>query len=103
MITFLQRLSTTLCRFMLFESPCACDEGLWPSRAVSSSRILRMAGWRWRDTVEHVLLRLVLTTNLVETMVCDRGIALFTTKDERVKRIRRVLCKPDQEKGMRAC
>jgi hypothetical protein len=47
------------------------------------------------DPVEYDHLRLVLTDDVVEIEVFNRGITLFTTDDEKVKRIHRVLCKLD--------
>lgn len=44
------------------------------------------------DPVEYDHLRLVLTDDTVEITVFNRGIMLFTTDDERVRRIHRVLC-----------
>lgn len=50
------------------------------------------------DPVEYDHLRLVLADNVVEIEVFNRGITLFTTDDEKVKRIHRVLCKLDDGK-----
>jgi len=47
------------------------------------------------DPVEYDHLRLVLTDDVVEIEVFNRGITLFTTDNEKVKRIHRVLCKLD--------
>jgi len=44
------------------------------------------------DPVEYDHLRLVLTDGVVEIEVFNRGITLFTTDDEKVKRIHRILC-----------
>ena len=41
-------------------------------------------------------MKLVLTDDTVEIMVFNRGITLFTSDDEQVRRIHRVLCKPDE-------
>jgi hypothetical protein len=49
------------------------------------------------DPVEYDHLNLVLTDNTVEITIFNRGITLFTTDDERVRRIHRVLCKLDKE------
>lgn len=46
--------------------------------------------------VEYDHLKLVLANNTVEITVFNRGITLFTTDDERVRRIHRVLCKLDK-------
>ena len=47
------------------------------------------------DPVEYDHLKLVLTDDTVEITVFTRGIALFMSDDERVRRIHRVLCKLD--------
>ena len=46
--------------------------------------------------VEYDYLKLVLADDTVEIMVFNRGITLFTTDDEQVRRIHRVLCKLDK-------
>ena len=48
------------------------------------------------DPVEYDHLRLVLTDDTVEIAVFNRGITLFMSDDERVRRIHRVLCKLDE-------
>ena len=48
------------------------------------------------DPVEYDHLKLVLTDNTVEITVFNRGITLFTSNDERVLRIHRVLCQLDK-------
>lgn len=48
------------------------------------------------DPVEYDHLRLVLTDYVVDIEVFNRGITLFMTDDEKVKRIHRVLCKIDE-------
>lgn len=48
------------------------------------------------DPIEYDHLRLVLTNDVVEIEVFNRGITLFTTNDEKVNRIHRVLCKLDR-------
>ena len=45
------------------------------------------------DPVEYDHLRLILTDDVVEIEVFNRGITPFMIDDEKVKRIRRVLCK----------
>ena len=50
------------------------------------------------DPVEYDYLRLILTDDVVEIEVFNRGITLFMTDDEKVKRIHRVLCKLDDGK-----
>jgi hypothetical protein len=47
------------------------------------------------DPVEYDQLKLVLTDDTVEITVFNRGITLFTSDDEKVRRIHRVLCKLD--------
>jgi hypothetical protein len=47
------------------------------------------------DPMEYDNLKLVLTDDTVEIMVFNRGIALFMSDDELVRRIHRVLCKLD--------
>lgn len=47
------------------------------------------------DPVEYDHLRLILTEDTVEITVFNRGITLFTSDDEKVRRIHRVLCKLD--------
>ena len=49
------------------------------------------------DPVEYDQLKLVLTKDTVDITVFNRGITLFITDDERVRRIHRVLCKLDKE------
>jgi hypothetical protein len=48
------------------------------------------------DPVEYDHLKLVLTDDTVEITFFNRGITLFTSDDERVRRIHRVLCKLDE-------
>ncbi len=50
------------------------------------------------DPVEYDHLRLILTDDVVEIEFFNRGITLFMTDDEKVKRIHRVLCKLDERK-----
>lgn len=47
------------------------------------------------DPMEYDNLNLVLTDDTVEITVFNRGMALFMSDDERVRRIHRVLCKLD--------
>lgn len=47
------------------------------------------------DPVEYDNLKLVLTDDTVEITVFNRGIALFMSDDERIRRIHRVLCNLD--------
>lgn len=53
------------------------------------------------DPVEYDHLRLILTDDTVEITVFNRGITLFLSDDEKVRRIHRVLCKLDQPKNSR--
>jgi len=48
------------------------------------------------DPVEYDHLKLILAEDTVEITVFNRGITLFTSDDEKVRRIHRVLCKLDQ-------
>lgn len=48
------------------------------------------------DPVEYDHLRLVLTEETVKITVFNRGITLFRSGDEKMRRIHRVLCKLDQ-------
>lgn len=48
------------------------------------------------DPVEYDHLKLVLTDDSVEITVFNRGITVFTSDDERLRRIHRVLCKLDR-------
>ncbi len=45
------------------------------------------------DPVEYDHLKLVLEDSTVEITVFNRGITVFTSDDERIQRIHRVLCK----------
>jgi len=47
------------------------------------------------NPIEYDRLRLVLSDDVVEIEVFNRGITLFMTEDEKVKRIHRVLCTLD--------
>lgn len=47
------------------------------------------------DPMEYDNLKLVLTDDAVEITVFNRGITLFVSDDERIRRIHRVLCKLD--------
>lgn len=47
------------------------------------------------DPIEYDNLKLFLTDRTVEITVFNRGIAMFTSNDERVRRIHRVLCEFD--------
>jgi len=45
------------------------------------------------DPIEYDHLRLVLTDEVIQIVVFNRGIALFMTDDKRVRRVHPVLCK----------
>lgn len=66
-------------------------------KAINEEDILNLGGVygdeNAGDPVEYDHLRLVLTDDAVEITVFNRGIMLFTSDDERVRRIHRVLCK----------
>ena len=69
-------------------------------KAVNEEDLLNLGGVygdkRAGDPVEYDHLKLVLTDDNVEIEVFNRGITLFMTDDERVRRIHRVLCKLDK-------
>jgi hypothetical protein len=48
------------------------------------------------DPIEYDYLKLILTSDTVEITVFNRGITLFTSDDENVLRIHRVLCMLDR-------
>lgn len=66
-------------------------------KSINEENILNLAGTygdeHAGDPVEYDHLRLVLTDDVVDIKVFNRGITLFVTDDEKVKRIHRVLCK----------
>ena len=72
-------------------------------KAINEENILNLGGVygdrRLGDPVEYDHLRLVLTDDTVEITVFNRGIMLFMSDDERVRRIHRVLCKLDKAGG----
>jgi hypothetical protein len=65
--------------------------------AINTEDLLNLGGVygdkRAGDPVEYDHLKLVLADDTVEVTVFNRGITLFTSDDERVRRIHRVLCK----------
>jgi len=69
-------------------------------RAINEEDLLNLGGVYGDEyvgsPVEYDHLRLVLANNTVEITVFNRGITLFTTDDERIRRIHRVLCKLDK-------
>jgi hypothetical protein len=68
--------------------------------AVNTENLLNLGGVygdkKSGDPVEYDNLKLVLTDDTVEITVFNRGIALFMSDDERIRRIHRVLCKLDE-------
>jgi len=71
-------------------------------KAINEEDILNLGGTYGDkdagDPVEYDHLRLVLTDDVVEIVVYNRGITLYTTDDEKVQRIHRVLCKLDRKR-----
>ena len=69
-------------------------------KAVNEENVLNLGGVYGNknagDPVEYDNLKLVLTDDTVEITVFNRGIMLFTSDDERIKCIHRVLCKLDR-------
>ena len=67
--------------------------------AVNTENLLNLGGVygdkKAGDPMEYDNLKLVLTDDTVEITVFNRGIALFMSDDERIRRIHRVLCKLD--------
>jgi len=65
-------------------------------KAINEEDLLKLAGVYGNknvgDPVEYDHLKLVLAGDTVEITVFNRGITLFTSDDERVRRIHRVLC-----------
>ena len=68
-------------------------------KAINAENLLNLGGVygdkKAGDPVEYDNLRLVLTDYTVDITIFNRGIALFMSDDERVRRIHRVLCKLD--------
>lgn len=64
---------------------------------INAEDLLSLGGvygdWRVGDPMQYDNLKLVLTDDTVEITVFNRGIALFISDDERIRRIHRVLCK----------
>ncbi len=69
-------------------------------KAINEENLLNLGGVYGDEyvgsPVEYDYLKLVLTNDTVEITVFNRGITLFTTDDEQVRRIHRVLCKLDK-------
>ena len=67
--------------------------------AINAENLLNLGGVygdkKAGDPMEYDNLKLVLTDDTVEITVFNRGITLFVSDDERVRRIHRVLCKLD--------
>ena len=67
--------------------------------AINAENLLNLGGLygdkKAGDPMEYDNLKLVLTDDAVEITVFNRGITLFMSDDERVRRIHRVLCKLD--------
>ena len=70
-------------------------------KAINEENLLNLGGVygdkNAGDPVECDYLKLVLTDDTVEITVFNRGITLFMSDDERVRRIHRVLCKLDKD------
>ena len=70
-------------------------------KAISEENLLNLGGVygdkNAGDPVEYDNLKLVLTDDTVKITVFNRGITLFMSDDERVRRIHRVLCKLDKD------
>jgi len=73
-------------------------------KAINDEDLLKLGGVYGNknagDPVEYDHLKLVLTDDTVEITVFNRGITLFISDDERVRRIHRVLCRLDKEQDM---
>ena len=69
-------------------------------KAINEENLLNLGGVfgdkNAGDPVEYDHLKLVLTDDTVEIAVFNRGITLFMSDDERVRRVHRVLCKLDE-------
>lgn len=67
--------------------------------AINTENLLNLGGVygdkKAGGPMEYDNLKLVLTEDAVEITVFNRGITLFMSDDERVRRIHRVLCKLD--------
>lgn len=79
---------------------CGAKISVEVRKAVNEEDLLNLGGVygdkRAGDPVEYDHLKLLFTDDKVEITVFNRGITLFTTDDERVQRIHRVLCKLDK-------
>ena len=67
--------------------------------AINTENLLNLGGVygdkKAGDPMEYDNLKLVLSDDTVEITVFNRGITLFVSDDDRVRRIHRVLCKLD--------
>ena len=67
--------------------------------AINTENLLNLGGVygdkKAGDPMEYDNLKLVLSDDTVEITILNRGITLFMSDDERVRRIHRVLCKLD--------
>lgn len=72
-------------------------------KAVNEEDLLNLGGTcgdeNAGDPLEYDHLKMVLADNTAEITVFNRGITLFLSDDERVRRIHRVLCKLDGPGG----
>ena len=72
-------------------------------KAINEENILNLGGLYGDksagDPVEYDHLKLVLTDDTVDIKVFSRGIMLFTSDDDRIRRIHRVLCKLESAAG----
>jgi len=68
-------------------------------RAISAEKLRNLGGVYGEktggDPVEYDHLKMTLNDDTIEITVFNRGIMLFMTDDERIRRIHRVLCKLD--------
>jgi hypothetical protein len=69
-------------------------------KAINEGNLLNLGGIygdkNAGDPVEYDNLKMVLADDTVEITVFNRGITLFTSDDEKVRRIHRVLCRLDE-------
>jgi hypothetical protein len=69
-------------------------------KAIESESLLKLGGTYGNknagDPIEYDNLKLVMTDAIVEITVFNRGITLFMSDDERIRRIHRVLCTIDK-------
>lgn len=69
-------------------------------RSIDAEEVIRLGGIygdrNAGDPIEYDHLRLILTDDVIEIEVFNRGIMLFTTDDDKIRRLHRVLCKLDR-------